>query len=131
MTTISAVWNTAKQQCLDLDMKPSVGNAKKLIKRGGRSVKDAKNYVARQAFVNIADKPYTNEFGEQEALGSICDRNMEYAERFVEKNMAKFQGGVNNMTDATLYIMRRQREQLDTLTSEGDKNVLFKSRRKS
>jgi len=35
--------------------------------------------------------------------------------------MAKFQGGVNNMTDATLYIMRRQREQLDTLTSEGEK----------
>lgn len=131
MTTISSVWNTAKQQCLDLDMTPTVNNAKKLIKRGGRSVKDARNYIARQAFMNIADKPYTNEFGEQEALGSICDRNMEYAEQFVEKNMAKFQGGVNNMTEATLYIMRRQREQLDTLTSEGDIKLNFKSRRKS
>lgn len=131
MTTISSVWNTAKQQCLDLDMTPTVNNAKKLIKRGGRSVKDARNYVARQAFMNIADKPYTNEFGEQESLGSICDRNMEYAEQFVEKNMAKFQGGVNNMTEATLYIMRRQREQLDTLTSEGDTKLNFKSRRKS
>ena len=71
MTTISSVWNTAKQQCLDLDMKPSVGNAKKLIKRGGRSMKDAKNYVARQAFINIADKPYTNEFGEQDNGDSV------------------------------------------------------------
>lgn len=131
MTTLSSVWNAAKQQCLDLDMTPTVNNAKKLIKRGGRSVKDARNYVARQAFNNIAEKPYTNEFGEQEPLGLICDRNMEYAEHFVEKNMAKFQGGVNNMTDATLYIMRRQREQLDTLTSEGDTKLKFKSRRKS
>ena len=131
MTVAAKVWNTAKQQCLDLGLEATVDNAKKLIRRGGSSVKNMQNYHARQDVTDIELKPYTNEFGEQEAFGAICDRNMEYAERFVEKNMAKFQGGVNNMTDATLYIMRRQREQLDTLTSEGDKNVLFKSRRKS
>ena len=113
MTTVVKVWNAAKQQCLDLNLEPNEHNAKKLIKRGGSSVKNMRNYFARQDITNIEQKPYTNEFGEQEAFGSICDRDMEYAENFVNKNMAKFQGGVNNMTIAALYIMRKQREQLN------------------
>ena len=113
MTVTANVWNTAKQQCLDLGMAPNENNAKKLIKRGGSSVKNMRNYVARNDITDIEQKPYTNEFGEQEAFGSICERNMEYAERFVEKNMSKFQGGVNNMTIAAMYIMRRQRQQLN------------------
>ena len=131
MTVTAKVWNAAKQQCLDLDLPANENNAKKIIKRGGSSIRNMRDYLSRREIVDIEDKPYTNEFGKQEAFGSICDRNMEYAELFVQKNMNKFQGGVNNMTIAAMYIMRKQREQLDTLTSEGDKNVLFKSRRKA
>ena len=115
MTTVAKVWNAAKQQCLDLDLPPNEYNAKKLIKRGGSAIKNFRNYLDRKDVVNISEKPYTNEYGEQEAFGSICDRNLEYAELFVQKNMRKFQGGVDNMTHATLYIMRKQREQLDKL----------------
>lgn len=113
MTTVAKVWNAAKQQCLDLGLPANESNAKKLIKRGGSSVRNMRNYLSRCEIMDIEEKPYTNEFGKQEAFGSICDRNMEYAERFVEKNMNKFQGGVNNMTMAAMYIMRRQREQLN------------------
>jgi len=113
MTVTANVWNTAKQQCLDLGMAPNENNAKKLIKRGGSSVRNFRNYLERNEITEIEHKPYTNEFGKQEAFGSICERNMEYAEHFVEKNMKKFQGGVNNMTIAAMYIMRKQREQLN------------------
>ena len=114
-STVAKVWNEAKQQCLDLGMEPSVKSATKLIKRGGSSVKNMRNYFSRREVTDIELKPYTNEFGKQEPFGEICDRNMEYAEAFVNKNMNKFQGGVSNMTSAALFIMRKQREQIDKM----------------
>ena len=131
MTSATKVWNTAKQQCLDLNLKPTVDNANKLIRRGGSSVKNMRNYNARSEITDISEKPYTNEFGDQEAFGSICDRNIGYAEQFVDKNMRKFQGGVSNMTIAALYIVRRQREQLDNLKGTEGAKPYFKSSRKS
>jgi len=112
------VWMSAQQSCLDLGIMPTEDNAQTLIKRGATSVKSGQNYAARSGIQDVSQKPYTNEFGEQEILETICDRNMEYAERFVERNMAKFQGGVHNMTLASLYIMRRQRQKLDELSKK-------------
>jgi hypothetical protein len=77
-----------------------------------------KNYYNRRDITDIEQKPYTNEFGEQEAFGSICDRNLEYAEDFVNKNMKKFQGGVKNMTEASLYIIHMQRQQIQKLSGK-------------
>jgi len=114
-STVAKVWNEAKQQCLDLGLEPSAKNATKLIKRGGSSVKNMRNYFFRREITKIELKPYTNEFGKQEPFGEICDRNMEYAEAFVNRNMNKFQGGVSNMTTAALYIMRKQREQINNM----------------
>lgn len=131
MTTVAKVWNTAKQECLDLGMTPTVDNAKSLIKRGGTSVRTMQNYVDRKDVTDIRQKPYTNEFGEQEAFGDICERNLEYAEQFVRKNMKKFQGGVKNMNVASLYIIQKQREQLDNLKGTEGAKPYFKSSRKS
>lgn len=131
MTSAAKVWNTAKQQCLDLELEPTVDNANKLIRRGGSSVKNMRNYNARSEITDISQKPYTNEFGDQEAFGSICDRNIEYAEQFVDKNYKKFQGGVSNMTNAAMYIVRCQRERLNMLTVDDDTPLKFKSSRKS
>ena len=60
MTSAAKVWNTAKQQCLDLNLKPTVDNANKLIRRGGSSVKNMRNYNARSEVKDISQKPYTN-----------------------------------------------------------------------
>ena len=103
----------AKQTCLDLGFTPNLKSARRVLKSGKSSIKGSNNYFARREIFDISEKPYTNEFGDQEAFGSICERNLEYAESFVENNMKKFQGGVKNMTDATLYIMRRQRQELN------------------
>jgi hypothetical protein len=32
--------------------------------------------------------------------------------------MAKFQGGVKNMTEASLFVMRKQREQIKKLSEQ-------------
>lgn len=103
----------AKQTCLDLGFTPTIKSARRVLNSGKSSIKSGKNYFARREITDISQKPYTNEFGDQEAFGAICERNLEYAESFVENNMKKFQGGVKNMTDATLYIMRRQRQELN------------------
>lgn len=103
----------AKQTCLDLGFTPNIKSARRVLNSGKSSIKSGKNYFARREIADISQKPYTNEFGDQEAFGAICERNLEYAESFVENNMKKFQGGVKNMTDATLYIMRRQRQELN------------------
>lgn len=112
-TNANRIANEAKQACLDLGFEPNISSARKILKRGKSAIKGYKNYLMRREVYDIKEKPYTNEFGEQEAFGSICERNLEYAEGFVNKNMKKFQGGVSNMTDASLYIMKKQREQLD------------------
>lgn len=116
-TTANRIATEAKQACLDLGMEPSVYSARKILNRGKSAITGYKNYLNRREVYDISEKPYTNEFGEQEAFGAICDRNLEYAENFVNKNMKKFQGGVGNMTDASLYIMKKQREQLNKLKS--------------
>lgn len=114
-TNANRIANAAKQACLDLGLEPTFNSARRVLDRGKSSIRSLKNYYNRREITNIAEKPYTNEFGEQEAFGDICERNLEYATVFVEKNMNKFQGGVNNMTEASMYIMRKQREELKNL----------------
>jgi hypothetical protein len=112
-TNANQFFAEAKQTCLDLGFVPTIKSARRVLKTGKSSLRSMKNYYDRKEITDISEKPYTNEFGDQEAFGSICERNLEYAESFVENNMKKFQGGVKNMTDATLYIMRRQRQELN------------------
>lgn len=117
-TYANTFYAEAKQACLDLGMSPNLGSSRRILRSGKTSVKGMKNYFNRREVADIAQKPYTNEFGEQEAFGDICDRNLEYAEAYVEKNMAKFQGGVKNMTEASLFVMRKQREQIKQLSGQ-------------
>lgn len=115
-TTANRIAAEARQACFDLGLAPSLPSIKRILKTGKTSLRNMKNYYSRKDITDIAKKPYTNEFGQQEAFGSICERNLEYAEGFVQKNMAKFEGGVNNMTEASFYIMRIQREQINKLS---------------
>ena len=117
-TYANALYTEAKQACLDLGLQPNLGSSRRLLRSGKAAVKGANNYYNRKNETDIAKKPYTNEFGEQEAFGSICERNLEYAENFVKKNAAKFEGGVANMTEASFYIMRMQREQIKALSEK-------------
>lgn len=114
-TNANRIANAAKQACLELGLEPTFKSSRRVIESGKTSIRSFKNYHNRREITNIAEKPYTNEFGEQEAFGDICERNLEYATVFVEKNMGKFQGGVNNMTEASMYIMKKQRQELKNL----------------
>jgi hypothetical protein len=116
-TNANRIANAAKQACLELGLEPTFKSSRRVIESGKTSIRSMKNYYNRKEITSIEQKPYTNEFGQQEAFGSICARNLEYAEGFVQKNMAKFEGGVNNMTEASFYIMRIQREQINKLSS--------------
>ena len=117
-TYASALYTEAKQICLELGLAPNLGSSRRILRSGKTAVKGATNYYNRKGETDISKKPYTNEFGEQEAFGAICDRNLEYAEDFVQKNMAKFEGGVKNMTEASFYIMRIQRAQIKALSDK-------------
>lgn len=117
-TYANALYTEAKQACLELGLAPNLGSSRRILRSGKSAVKGATNYYNRKNEKDIAKKPYTNEFGEQEAFGLICDRNLEYAEDFVQKNMAKFEGGVKNMTEASFYIMRIQRAQIKALSEK-------------
>lgn len=119
-TNAQKLYTEARQACLGLDLKPTLGSARRLIKSGSSSIRGMKNYYQRREVMNISHKPYTNEFGEQEEFGSICDRNLPYAEKFVQKNLSKFEGGVRNMTEASIFVMRKQREQLNELLSKSN-----------
>ena len=44
-----------------------------------------------------------------------ASRLLEYAEKFVEATMSRFQGGVKNMTEASMYIIRCQRAEINKL----------------
>ena len=112
----NTLYTEAKQACLELGLAPNLGSSRRILRSGKTAVKSSTNYYNRKNETDIAKKPYTNEFGEQEAFGSICERNLEYAEDFVKKNAAKFDGGRQNMTEASLYIMRKQREQIKALS---------------
>lgn len=109
------LYTEARQTCMDLGMKPDLKSARRVVKTGGNAIKCTKNYQSRRDFTKIEDKPYTNEFGEQEAFGSICRRNLSYAEDFVAKNLKKFQGGVQNMTDASMLVLEYQRKEINRL----------------
>lgn len=117
-TYANTFYTEAKQACLELGLSPNLGSSRRLLRSGKTAVKSSNNYYNRKNETDIAKKPYTNEFGEQEAFGSICERNLEYAEDFVKKNSAKFEGGVANMTEASFYIMRMQREQIKALSGK-------------
>jgi hypothetical protein len=114
-TNAAKLYNQSKQFCMNLGLLPDFDNASRLLKSGATSVKGNLNYHSRKDIVDIALKPYTNEFGEQEAFGSICSRDLEYAEKFVEKTMSRFQGGVKNMTEASMHIIRCQRAEINKL----------------
>lgn len=114
-TSAAKLFDQSKQFCMDLGLLPDLDNASRLLKSGAASVRGNINYRSRKDIVDIAEKPYTNEFGKQEAFGSICDRDLEYAERFVEATMSRFQGGVRNMTEASMYIIRCQRAEINKL----------------
>ena len=117
-TYSSTFYAEAKQACLDLGLQPNLGSTRRILKTGASTIKNMNNYFDRREITDIEKKPYTNEFGEQEPFGDICDRNLEYAERFVEKHMDRFQGGVKNMTEASLFVMRKQREQIKKLSEQ-------------
>ena len=99
------LYTEAKESALSLGLDANISTARRFLKNGLSSVRGSMNYTARRNVVNIALKPYTNEFGEQEAFGSLCDRNLPYAEKFVLENLNRFEGGVNNMTEAMKYII--------------------------
>lgn len=109
------LYDQSKQFCLELGLLPDISNASRILKSGASSVRGNINYNRRKDITSIADKPYTNEYGQQEAFGTICDRDLEYAEKFVEKTMSRFQGGVKNMTEASMYIIRCQRAEIKKL----------------
>lgn len=117
-TNANQFFAEAKQTCLDLGFVPTIKSARRVLKTGKSSLRSMKNYYDRKEITDISEKPYTNEFGEQEAFGSICERNLEYAEGFVNKNMKKFQGGVKNMTEASLHIIHMQRIQIQKLSGK-------------
>jgi hypothetical protein len=117
-TNAQKLYTEAKQTCLNLGIEPTFKSTRRLVKTGGSAIKNAKNYFSRRDVTQIKDKPYTNEFGDQEPFGSICERNLSYAEDFVAKNMKKFQGGVQNMTDASMLVMQYQRKEIDRLKSD-------------
>jgi hypothetical protein len=123
MTKINhkVLYSEAKQACFDLGLEPNMQSSRRILQSGKTSIKSMANYNNRKNETDIAKKFYTNENGEQEAFGDICKRNLIYAESFVKKNMAKFEGGVRNMTDASLHVMRQQRVQesrFDTSATE-------------
>ena len=122
-TYAKTLYNEAKQACLELGLSPNLGSSRRLLRSGKTAVKGLKNYTLRKDEKDISKKPYTNEFGEQEPFGMICDRNLEYAEDFVQKNMAKFEGGVKNMTEASFLIMQKQRQKIKSLM-EKEQNLL-------
>jgi hypothetical protein len=109
------LYKEAQQTCLDLGLSPTLGSARRVLKTGKTSIKSMSNYYVRREVLEIADKPYTNEYGQQEPFGDICERNLEYAEMFVERNMNKFQGGVRNMTEASRFVIQEQRKQIKKL----------------
>ena len=115
-TYANTFYAEAKQACLDLGLSPNLGSSRRILRSGKTAVKSASNYYHRKDEADISKKPYTNEFGEQEAFGDICERNLEYAEDFVMKNLAKFEGGVKNMTEASFYVMKMQRQQIKALS---------------
>jgi len=112
------LYTEARQTCMDIGIKPTFKSTRRLVKTGGVACKGMKNYYNRREVTNIEQKPYTNEFGEQEAFGSICQRNLDYAEEFVAKNVKKFQGGLNNMTEASNLVMKYQRMEIDRLKGD-------------
>jgi len=114
-TNAAKLYEQSKQFCMDLGLLPDLENASRLLKSGASSVRGNLNYRTRKDVTDIALKPYTNEFGDQEAFGSICERDLEYAEKFVAKTMRRFQGGVQNMTEASMHIIRCQREEIKKL----------------
>jgi len=114
-TNAQKLYNEARQTCMDIGIKPTFKSTRRLVKTGGCTIRGNKNYFNRREVMDIEKKPYTNEFGEQEAFGSICQRNLEYAEQFVSKNMKKGQGIVNNMTEASDLVMKYQRKEIDRL----------------
>lgn len=113
-----ALYKEAQQACLDLGLTPDLKSSRRILQSGKSSIKGMENYQNRKTETDIAKKPYTNEYGEQEPFGDICNRNLPYAEDFVQKNMAKFEGGVRNMTEASLFVMRQQRVQIDRLSKQ-------------
>ena len=114
-TNAAKLYGQSKQFCMDLGLIPDFDSASRLLRSGVSSVRGNLNYRTRRDIVDIAKKPYTNEFGKQEAFGSICYRDLEYAEKFVEATMSRFQGGVKNMTEASMYIIRCQRAEINKL----------------
>ncbi len=134
MTKINhkVLYSEAKQACFDLGLEPNMESSRRILQSGKTSIKSMANYNNRKNETDIAKKLYTNEYGEQEAFGDICKRNLTYAESFVQKNMAKFEGGVRNMTEADDYVMRQQRVQdpsfaksLTSLLSNKEKKELY------
>lgn len=121
-TTANRIAAEAKQACLDLGLSPELPSVRRVLKTGKSAIKSMSNYYNRRPITDIELKPYTNEFGEQEPFGEICDRNLEYAEVFVEKNMAKFEGGIRNMTKASTLVMRKQRQKIEELTNKNTSN---------
>lgn len=115
-TYSNTFYTEAKQACLELGLSPNLGSTRRILRAGKSSIKNMNNYYDRREILEIEKKPYTNEFGDQEPFGSICDRNLEYAERFVEKHMDRFQGGVKNMTEASILVMRKQRQKIKELS---------------
>jgi len=112
------LYTEARNTCMDLGMKPTFKSTRRLVKTGGVAIKSTKNYFNRREVMNIEEKPYTNEFGEQEAFGSICERNLQYAEEFVAKNLKKFQGGLVNMSEASDLVLKYQRMEIDRLKGD-------------
>lgn len=109
------LYTEARQTCMDIGIKPTFKSTRRLVKTGGSTIRSTKNYFNRREVTSIEDKPYTNEFGEQEAFGGICQRNLTYAEQFVAKNLKKGQGLVTNMTEASALVMKYQRKEIDRL----------------
>jgi len=117
-TNAQKLYTEARQTCMDIGIKPTFKSTRRLVKSGGTAIRSTKNYFDRRDVTNIENKPYTNEFGEQEAFGSICQRNLDYAEEFVTKNMRKGQGLVRNMTEASNLIIKYQRMEIDRLKGD-------------
>ena len=105
MTNITnRVFKQFKTTATQLGLPLTDGTSSKLFNRARSSIVGGRNYTTRKVVTHVADKPYVNEFGEQEALSSIADRNFDYAWDSVQRNKDRFEGGVNNMTECQQYL---------------------------